>query len=50
MAFERQPRQRHRLRDEAGRKLQHDVQVLTDDHIKHIDETLAQKDKEILQV
>ena len=32
------------------RKLQHDVQQLTDDHIKRIDETLAQKDKEILQV
>ena len=32
------------------RKLQNDVQHLTDDHIKRIDETLAQKDKEILQV
>ena len=32
------------------RKLQSDVQHLTDDHIKRIDETLAQKDKEILQV
>src|SRR6266702_8758777 len=32
------------------RKLQNDVQQLTDDHIKRIDETLAQKDKEILQV
>jgi ribosome recycling factor len=32
------------------RKLQTDVQHLTDDHIKRIDETLAQKDKEILQV
>jgi len=31
-------------------KLQNDVQHLTDDHIKRIDETLAQKDKEILQV
>jgi ribosome recycling factor len=32
------------------RKLQTDVQHMTDDHIKRIDETLAQKDKEILQV
>jgi ribosome recycling factor len=31
-------------------KLEKDVQHLTDDHIKRIDETLAQKDKEILQV
>jgi ribosome recycling factor len=30
--------------------LQTDVQHMTDDHIKRIDETLAQKDKEILQV
>jgi len=32
------------------RKLQNDVQHLTDDHIKRIDEPLAQKDKAILQV
>ena len=38
------------ISQDEGRKLQHDVQVLTDDHIKRIDETLAQKDKEILQV
>ena len=31
-------------------KLDREVQQLTDDHIKRIDETLAQKDKEILQV
>lgn len=31
-------------------KVQADIQHLTDDHIKRIDETLAQKDKEILQV
>lgn len=31
-------------------KLERDIQHLTDDHIKRIDETLAQKDKEILQV
>jgi len=38
------------ISQDAQRKLQHDVQQLTDDHIKRIDETLAQKDKEILQV
>ena len=38
------------LSQDEQHKLQHDVQLLTDDHIKHIDETLAQKDKEILQV
>jgi len=32
------------------RKLQTDAQHMTDDHTKRIDETLAQKDKEILQV
>ena len=32
------------------RKLQHDIQTLTDNVIKHIDDMLAQKDKEILQV
>ncbi len=32
------------------RKLQHEIQHLTDDFIKRIDDTLAQKDKEILQV
>lgn len=32
------------------RKLQHDIQRLTDDAIRRIDETLAQKDREILQV
>jgi ribosome recycling factor len=38
------------ISQDEQRKLQHDVQLLTDDHIKRIDETLAQKDKEILQV
>ena len=38
------------ISQDEQRKLQHDVQVLTDDHIKRIDETLAQKDTEILQV
>ena len=38
------------ISQDEQRKLQHDVQVLTDDHIKRIDETLEQKDKEILQV
>ena len=38
------------LSQDEQRKLQNDIQHLTDDHIKRIDETLAQKDKEILQV
>ncbi|MGE5268069.1 MAG: ribosome recycling factor [Thiohalocapsa sp.] len=38
------------LSQDEQRKLQGDIQHLTDDHIKRIDETLAQKDKEILQV
>lgn len=38
------------ISQDEQRKLQNDVQHLTDDHIKRIDETLAQKDKEILQV
>ena len=32
------------------RKLQHEIQHLTDDYIRRIDEALAQKDTEILQV
>src|SRR5918911_5188627 len=38
------------ISQDEQRKLQQEVQHLTDDHIKRIDETLAQKDKEILQV
>jgi ribosome recycling factor len=38
------------ISQDEQRKVQNDVQRLTDDHIKRIDETLAQKDKEILQV
>jgi ribosome recycling factor len=38
------------ISQDEQRKVQTDVQKLTDDHIKRIDETLAQKDKEILQV
>ncbi|HXQ54074.1 MAG TPA: ribosome recycling factor [Stellaceae bacterium] len=38
------------LSQDQHRKLQHDVQALTDQSIKHIDDMLAQKDKEILQV
>jgi ribosome recycling factor len=38
------------ISQDEQRKLQTDIQHLTDDHIKHIDEALAQKDKEILQV
>jgi ribosome recycling factor len=38
------------ISQDQHRKLQHDIQALTDDYIKKIDETLAQKEKEILQV
>ena len=38
------------ISQDEQRKVQTDIQRLTDDHIKRIDETLAQKDKEILQV
>jgi ribosome recycling factor len=38
------------ISQDEQRKVQGDIQRLTDDHIKRIDETLAQKDKEILQV
>ena len=40
----------HEISQDQQRKLQTDVQRMTDDHIKRIDETLVQKDKEILQV
>jgi len=38
------------ISQDQQRKLQQEVQHLTDDHIKRIDEALAQKDREILQV
>src|SRR3954467_7605223 len=38
------------ISQDEHRKVEKDIQHLTDDHIKRIDETLAQKDKEILQV
>ena len=38
------------ISQDEHRKVEKDVQLLTDDHIKRIDDTLAQKDKEILQV
>ncbi|MBV9827240.1 MAG: ribosome recycling factor [Alphaproteobacteria bacterium] len=38
------------LSQDQQRKLQGDIQHLTDDHVKKIDDTLAQKEKEILQV
>lgn len=38
------------ISQDEHRKLEKDVQSLTDGHIKRIDETLSQKDKEILQV
>lgn len=38
------------ISQDEQKKLERDIQHLTDDHIKKVDETLAQKDKEILQV
>src|SRR5919109_3333756 len=38
------------ISQDEQRKLQNDVQHLTDDHVKRIDEALEQKDREILQV
>jgi ribosome recycling factor len=40
----------HKLTQDQHRKLDKDIQALTDDTIKKIDALLAQKDKEILQV
>ena len=38
------------ISQDEQRKLQHEIQNLTDDYIQRIDDALAQKDKEILQV
>ena len=38
------------ITQDQHRKLQHDIQALTDETIKRVDDVLAQKDKEILQV
>jgi len=38
------------ISQDEHRKLEREIQRLTDDHIKRVDDTLAQKDKEILQV
>jgi len=38
------------ISQDEQKKLEREVQHLTDEHIKRVDETLAQKDKEILQV
>ncbi|HWD58200.1 MAG TPA: ribosome recycling factor [Stellaceae bacterium] len=38
------------ISQDEQKKLEREIQHLTDDHIKKVDETLAQKDKEILQV
>jgi ribosome recycling factor len=38
------------ISQDQQRKLQQDVQHLTDDYIRRIDDALAQKDKEIMQV
>jgi ribosome recycling factor len=48
-ALRRQEKDGEIPQDDAH-KLQADVQRLTDDYVKRIDEALAQKDKEILQV
>jgi ribosome recycling factor len=48
-ALRKQEKDGHISQDEQ-KKLERDIQHLTDDHIKRVDETLAQKDKEILQV
>jgi ribosome recycling factor len=38
------------ISQDEQKKLEREIQHLTDEHIKRVDETLAQKDKEILQV
>jgi ribosome recycling factor len=38
------------ISQDEQKKLEREVQTLTDNHIKRVDETLAQKDREILQV
>ncbi len=38
------------ISQDQQRKLQHDVQHATDEYIRRVDDALAQKDKEILQV
>jgi len=38
------------ISEDEQRKIQHEIQALTDDFIKRIDDSVASKDKEILQV
>jgi ribosome recycling factor len=38
------------ITEDEHRRMAHDIQVKTDDHVKKIDEMLAQKEKEILHV
>ena len=38
------------ITEDEHRKMAHDIQTKTDDHVKKIDEMLAQKEKEILHV
>jgi ribosome recycling factor len=45
-AFEK----KHELGEDEGKKWSEDVQKLTDDYIKRIDDSLSEKDKEIRQV
>ncbi len=46
----KQLEKKHELTQDEHRKWHDEVQTLTDSHIKKVDETLATKEKEILQV
>jgi ribosome recycling factor len=40
----------HEISQDEHRRLTHEVQAMTDDHVNKVDETLAAKEKEIMQV
>ncbi len=40
----------HEISEDEHGRLSHEVQSMTDDHVKKVDETLAAKEKEIMQV
>jgi ribosome recycling factor len=40
----------HQISEDEHRRLSTEVQSMTDDHVKKVDETLAAKEKEIMQV
>jgi ribosome recycling factor len=46
----KQAEKKHEMSQDEHRKWQDEVQALTDSHIKKIDESLATKEKEIIQV